>query len=220
MLDAACTQQPSPGETLTLDFDVFPTVSTPSLSASTVSPSTASAAETITVTNTPVYPPPSSPADLAAASFSRAAASASAAASAKTTHDNNVRVGVGVGVGVGGVALILAVVAIIISRRRSARNREKFEHEARERWEAEYFAGHGTPYDNQLEQEQKDHVAELSAPYYVAEAGEGRPRDPELSSSEPTSRSTSKTLRNSNYGMPRFLGKPATDKDAAQDSGR
>lgn len=202
-----------------LDFDVFPPVSTPSLSATTVSPSTASAARTITVTNTPVYPPPSSPAELAAASSSRAAASASAVASAKTTHDNNVRVGVGVGVGVGGVALILAVVAVIFFQRRSAQNREKFEHEARERWEAEYFAAHGLPYHSQ--QEQKDQVAELSAPYSMVEAGEGRPRDLELPSSEPTSRSTSKTLRNSNYSVSRFLGKPAMpNKDVTQGSGR
>ncbi|MCJ1422334.1 hypothetical protein MMC29_000214 [Sticta canariensis] len=221
VLDAACTQQPGPGETLMLDFDVFPPVPTPSLSASTVSPSKASAAETITVTNTPVYPPPSSPAELAAASSSRAAASASAVASAKTTHDNNVRVGVGVGVGVGGVTLILAVVAVIFFKRRSAQNREKFEHEARERWEAEYFTAHGLPYHNQPQQEQKDQVAELSAPYYMVEAGEGRPRDLELPSSEPTSRSTSKTLRNSNYSMSRFLGKPAVpNKDVTQDSGR
>ena len=201
-----------------LNFDVFPPVSTPSLS---VSRSTTSAAETITVTNTPVYPPPSSPAELYAGSSSRSEASASAAAGAKTTHDNNVRVGVGVGVGVGGVAIILAVVGIIFFQRRSAQNREKFEREARERWEAEYFGARGLPYDNQPRQEQKDQVAELSAPYFMAEAGDGRPRDPELPSSESTSRSTSKTLRDSNYTMSRFLGRPAVpSKDPPQDSGR
>lgn len=215
-LNAGCDQQPRPGETLMLAFDLFPPVST----ASSSSPTAATAAAgTVTVTSNPVYPPPSSPAALADASSSRAAASASAAASAKKTHDDGVRVGVGVGVGVGGVGLILGVVAIIFFRRRSARNREKFEAEARARWEAEHFAGHGAPYYNQPQQEQKDRIAELSAPYYMAEADAGIPRAAELPNSEPTSRSTSKTLRSSGYGMSRFMGKPAVpNKDATQDS--
>lgn len=122
--------------------------------------------------------------------------------------------------GVGGAALILAVVATICFRRRSARNRKKFEGEARARWEAEHLAGHGVEYYNEPEQGQKDRIAELSAPYYMAEAGEGRPRDHELPSSEPTSRSTSKTLRNSSYSMSRLMGKPVVpDKDGAPDAG-
>ena len=174
------------------------------------------------MTNNPVYPPPSSPVELANASASQAAASASAVASAKKTHDHNVGIGVGVGVGVGGAALILAVVAFIFFRRASARNREKFEREARARWEAEYLTGHDQPHEyyNQPQLERKDRVAELSAPYYMAEADDGRPRGPELPSSEPTSRSTSKTLRNSGYGISRFMGKPAVpDKDGTQEAG-
>lgn len=154
------------------------------------------------MTQNPVYPPPSSPAALAAASSSQAAASASAAASAKNSHNNNVRLGVGVGVGIGGAALILALVATIFFRRRSARNREKFEGEARARREAEYHAGHTTEDYNQPQQGQKERIAELSAPYYVAEADEGRPQDAELPIPEQTSRSPSKTLPNSSYGIP------------------
>lgn len=164
----------------------------------------------MTVTQSPAYPPPSSPAALAAASSSRAAASASAAASAQETHDNHVRVGVGVGVGVGGAALILAVAAFIFFPRRSARNREKM----RAQLEAEQHS-YSPPV-------QKDLFAELSAANHpMVEADEGRPRDPELPTSEPTSRSTSKTLRNSGYGMSRFMGRPAVpDKDMTQDPGR
>lgn len=106
------------------------------------------------------------------------------------------------GVGVGGAALILALVATIFFRRRSARNLEKFEGEARARWEAEYHAGRTTEYYNQPQQGQKERVAELSAPNYVAEADEGRPQNPELPSEEPTSRSPSNTLLNSSHGIP------------------
>lgn len=205
MLKTACEQKPSPGELLKLNFDVFPPVSRPAVA--TTSPGT------VTVTANPVYPPPSSPADVAAASASSAArsiASASAAASAKKKHDDNTRIGVGVGVGVGGVAAILAVVGIIFWRRRSTRNREKSEVEARARWEAEYQARQGPP----LQQDQKYRPVELGdlgepePPSFVAEADDGRPRAPELPSPDTTSRSTSKTLRNSNYSMSRLMGRP------------
>ncbi|MCJ1464971.1 hypothetical protein MMC07_003586 [Pseudocyphellaria aurata] len=218
-LNVACDQQPKPGETLKLDFSLFPPVSTPSSSASTAS--AASAAQTITVTANAPYPPPSSPAEIAAASSSRAAASASAAAATKKDHDDDVRVGVGVGVGLGGAALILGVVAVIFFRHRSARNREKFEGEARARWEAEYLTGHGAPYYGQPQPEPKHRVAELGAPFHMAEADEGRPQDAELPTSEPTSRGTSGTLRNSSYTMSRLTGKPVVpDKDVSQDPGR
>ncbi|MCJ1467529.1 hypothetical protein MMC07_006154 [Pseudocyphellaria aurata] len=219
-LNVACDQQPRPGETLKLNFDVFSAVSALSSSTSTASASTASSAGTVTVTNTQAYSSPSSPAALTAASSSLAATSASAAASAKDSHDNKVRVGVGVGVGIGGAALISVITAIILLRRRSTRNREKFEGEARARWEAEYLAAHGASYNyhHNNDQEQKDGVAELSAPNHLAEADDGRPLGPELPSPETTSWSTSKTLRNSNYSMSRFLGRPAVpDKDVARD---
>lgn len=206
-LNVACDQRPRPGETLKLDFDLFAPVSTPTLSASTAP--TASTPGTLTVTASPVSQAPSSPPADIAASSSRAAVSASAAASTKNTHDKNVRVGVGVGVGVGGVAIILAVVAITFFRRRPARKEEKFEVEARAPGQAENLAAHGGQYYDPPQQEHKDRVAELSAPEFVAEADEGRPRDIELPSSEVTSRSTSRTLPNSGYGMSRFLGKPA-----------
>ncbi|MCJ1470960.1 hypothetical protein MMC07_009608 [Pseudocyphellaria aurata] len=165
-LNVACNQQPQAGETLKLNFDVFAAVST--LNSST---STASSAGIVTATGTPSNPPSSSSAALAAPSSSRAVASASGAAPA----NNIVRVGVGVGVGVGigGAALVLAVTVIILFRCRSAHNRERFEREARARWEAEHLAAHGVPTNNhQPQQEQNVGVAELLAPDYLAGVAE------------------------------------------------
>ncbi|MCJ1471117.1 hypothetical protein MMC07_009765 [Pseudocyphellaria aurata] len=211
-LNVGCVQQPQAGETLKLYFDVFAAVSTLNSSTSTASsagfvtatvtsanPPSSSSAGIVTATVTPANPPSSSSAALAAPSSSGAVASASAAAPA-----NTVRVGVGVGVGIGGAALVLTVTVIILFRRRSTHNRERFEREARARWEAEHLAAHGVPKNNhQLQQEQNVGVAELiapdytagvaefiapdywagaaefSAPDYVAEAG-GRRLDPEL----------------------------------------
>ena len=203
-LKTACDQTPSPGTLLKLDFDLFPSVS---------GPASATSAGTVTVTANPLYPPPSSPANIAAASASsaaRSAASASAAASTQKKHDDNVRTGVGVGVGVGGVAAILAVVGIIFWRRRSARNREKSDVEARARWEAEYHASQGPPFqqDHKFRPMELGELEDHERPFFVAEADEGRPRGPELPAPDNTSRSTSKTLRNSNYSMSRLIGKP------------
>ncbi|MCJ1463389.1 hypothetical protein MMC07_001996, partial [Pseudocyphellaria aurata] len=176
-LNVACDQQPSPGQTLELYFDIFSAVATlnPSSTASLAgivtvtrtpaNPPTSSSVGIVTVAVTPANPLSSSSAILAAPSSSRAVASASAAPA-----NNRVRVGVGVGVGIGGAALVLA---IIIFRGRSTHNREVFEREAQARWEAEYLAAHGVPNSNhQPQQEQNVGVAELIAPDYVAGVAE------------------------------------------------
>lgn len=135
-----CVQQPALGETLKIDFDLFPTAAT--LVLSTSSPAqTEIQTEIVTLTSTPRYPPPS-PAAMSASSASAVAASPAAAA-VKSSHDKNVRVGVGVGAGVGGalaIATVAVTISLILARRRSAQ-RIEFEQDARARWEAEYHAG-------------------------------------------------------------------------------
>ncbi len=125
-------QQPAVGETLKIDFDLFPTAASLALSASSPT-QIETQTEIVTLTSKPPYPP-SSPAAISASS-------SSAAVAAKSSHDKNIRVGVGVGAGVGGALAIAAVaIGLILARRRLAKRIES-EQDARARWERENHAG-------------------------------------------------------------------------------
>lgn len=135
-------QKPDLGETVKIDFDLFPPAATRTSSASLapLGPArTQTETEIVTLTSNPPYPPPT-PAAVSASAVSAVVASSSAAAASQASHDKNVRVGVGVGVGVGVVLAILAVACIILARRRSAKKRNMSEEEMRQRWESEYQA--------------------------------------------------------------------------------
>lgn len=221
-LGTACAQKPDLGETLKLDFDLFPPAATP-ISSAPAPGRTQTQTQTQTEIVTLTSALPNSPPSLAAISASAASAvvaSSSAAASSKASHDKNVRVGVGVGVGVGGALAILALVCLVLVRRRSAQKKTMSEEEMRARWEMEYQAG--------LEQKQaRDHPrSELGGATGLVEADDGRPNEiPMLenrtaqgspgtfSSSGGGDTSWSSTLRGSRAsrtGLSRLLGtKPA-----------
>lgn len=144
-LKAACVQKPEVGQTVKLDFSLFPTAT------SRVSSNTAeSDINTTSATSKPATPTSISP-DLASsnlvaslqASFSAVAASESAAAAlSKISSDNKLRttVGVGVGIGVGGFFAISILVCVILTRYRSTRRRKVEEENARAHSETRHQA--------------------------------------------------------------------------------
>lgn len=106
----ACAQRPNPGETIKMNFDLFPPPST----STSVSPSVV----IVTVTS-PLLDSPPSQAVLATTSSSTTIV--------KTAHDSNVLISVGAGVGAGSGLTILAVVYVIFARRRFNRRRKSEE---------------------------------------------------------------------------------------------
>lgn len=126
-MKTACVQKPKAGETIMIDFDLFPPAET--LTFAPNPGRTQTKTEIITQTPDPLYPP-----------LSPAAISASAAASSKALHDKNLRVAVGVGGGGGFLLTITAAICCILMRRRSARKKKISEEEMRARWEREHQA--------------------------------------------------------------------------------
>lgn len=176
---------------LKLDFDLFPPASTPSPTQS---------GAVVTITANPIYPPPSAVSAISASAASEASAVATAAAEAKAKSDKTRRLGLGVGLTAGGVVAILAILGLIFGRRRAKRNRIIAEEKARARWETDYHARQqGQQKQQNYWSEHGKTPAELDAMYnsnsYVHEADDGRLRPAEL-----PSRSTSRTLRNSEIG--------------------
>lgn len=129
-LKAACVQKPELGQTVKLDFDLYPTATS---SVSSTKTGTDANIELATPTSTSPDPAISILVASLQASFSAQAASESAAAASKGSHDRSVRtkVGVGVGVGVGGFLAISAVACLIWTRYRSVRRKEAEENNAR-----------------------------------------------------------------------------------------
>ena len=138
-LRAACVQKPDVGQTVKLDFDLFPTAT--SLVSSTKTESNINI-ESATITSTSPDPAMSILVASLQASFSAEAASESAASASKASHDSNVRtnVGIGVGVGIGGFLAISTAVCIIWTLSRSARRKKIAEENARTHPEMEYQA--------------------------------------------------------------------------------
>lgn len=191
-LNVACSQKPALGKTLNLDFDLFPNVSTQS---PTTSPTQSGAV--VTITANPIYPPPYAVSVISASAASQSSAVATAAAQAKAKSDRSRNLGLGVGITAGGVVAILAILGLIFGRRRAKRNRLIAEEQARARWEAEYHARQ--PGQQHDWSEYRKLPEELGTTYnhttLAHEADDGRPV-PEL-----PSRSTSRTLRNSEIGI-------------------
>lgn len=188
-----CVQRPKVGETLKIDFDLFPTAATPTTSIT--SPArTETETETVTLTSALPYPPPL-PAGISASSASAVAASSSAAAAAKSSHDKNVRVGVGVGVGVGSTfAIAAAAICLILARRRSTQ-RKRSEQDARARWESEYHAGME---QKLIRDRQRSELGQTTAATRLVEADDGRPTElPMLDNSTVTGRGSPGTFSSS-----------------------
>lgn len=193
-LNVACTQKPALGKTLKLDFDLFPDVSTQS-----PTPSRTQSGAVVTITANPVYPPPSAVSVISASAASQSSAVATAAAQAKAKSDRSRNLGLGVGLTAGGVVAILAILGLIFGRRRAKRNRLVAEEQARARWEADYHARQPGQQQQPDWSEYRKPPAELDTLYnnnsFAPEADDGRPRV------QLPSRSTSRTLRNSEIGV-------------------
>lgn len=112
VLKEGCVQKPKVGETLKIDFDLFPTAATRISSTTSAPARTETVTKTVAVTSATSSPTPTT---------------------AASSHDQAVRVGVGVGVGVGGaLAMTLAICLILCRRRhRSAQRKEASEPDAR-----------------------------------------------------------------------------------------
>ena len=165
----ACVQKPDLGQTVKIDFDLFPPAAT---STSVRAPArTETATVIVTLTSVPLSSSLPWLATVSASSASTAATSTSAVASSKALHDKNVRVRVGVGVSVGALLATLAVVCLVLVRRQSKAKTISAE-ESRARWERGSQAG--------LHQEMAapDHPpAELGDTAVLIEADDGRPRE-------------------------------------------
>ena len=172
-LNVACSQKPALGETLKLDFDLFPDVSTQS-------PTTLSthSGAVVTITASPVYPPPSAVSVISTFAASQSSAVATAAAQAKVKSDRSRNLGLGLGLTAGGVVAILAILGLIFGRRRAKRNLQIAEEQARARWEADYHARQpGQQHDlseYRTPREELDDTYNKNADAY--EADNGRPR--------------------------------------------
>lgn len=132
-------QKPDVGQTVKLDFDLFPTATSLVSSTKTESNSNIGSA---TITSTSPDPAELLLVASLQASFSAVTASESAASASKASHDSKVRtnVGIGVGVGVGGFLTISTVVCIIWIRSRSVRRKKIAEENARAHPDMEYQA--------------------------------------------------------------------------------
>lgn len=189
-LNVACSQKPALGKTLKLDFDLFPNVSTQS-------PSPTQSGAVVTITANPLYPPPSAVSAISASAASQSSAVATASALAEAKSDRSRNLGLGVGITAGGVVAILAILGLIFGRRRAKRNRLIAEEQARARWEAEYHARQpGQQHDWSKYRKMPEELGTMYNHNTIAhEADDGR------LTAELPSRSTSRTLRNSEIGI-------------------
>lgn len=172
-LNVACSQKPALGETLKLDFDHFPDVSTQSPATS---PTHSGAV--VTITASPVYPTPSAVSVISVSAASQSSAIATGAAQAKVKSDRSRSLGLGVGLTAGGVVAILAILGLIFGRGQAKRNFQIAEKQARARWEVDYHARqpgqqHDLP-EYRTPPEELDITYNNNADAY--EADNGRPR--------------------------------------------
>lgn len=182
-----CVQKPKVGQTLKIDFDLFPTAATRIASSSS-----SARIEIVTkiftplTSATPSQTPSPSAAMFASSASTIATSSSTTTTAAASSHDKKaVRVGVGVGVGVGGALAIAGavVICLILSHRhRLTQRKQQSEQDARalaRGWMESPLAGieEPNPYLNRDHQISPSELGGQAAVEHPFEVDAGRPRN-------------------------------------------